>query len=75
VRISLWINRKLVSSDIFDLTEGGNPEELAQKHVKLAGTRPHMIEFEFLDEPDQLKRFLRVGTDPRGMVKPIALDL
>jgi hypothetical protein len=48
---------------------------LAAKHAAEIGDQPHMIEFEFLDEPDPLDRFFRFGTDPRGMVVPIAIAL
>jgi hypothetical protein len=47
--------------------------DLAVKHAELMKGRPHMIEIEFLDEPDINQRFFRLGTDPRGMVLPLAL--
>jgi hypothetical protein len=49
---------------------------LAQQHAKkLAAHDLHMIEIEFLDEPNEQERFLRFGTDPSGMVMPIAFPI
>ena len=49
--------------------------ELARKHwVQFQDHTLHMVEFEFPDEPEE-HRFLRFGTDPRGMVRPIEIDL
>ena len=49
---------------------------LAEKHaLAMANHRLHMIEIEFLDEPDPLQRFFRFGTDPRCMVMPIQVNL
>jgi hypothetical protein len=49
---------------------------LATKHATaLADHKLHMIEIEFLDEPNPLERFFRFGSDPRLMRCPIALDL
>ena len=39
------------------------------------GVRDCTVELEDLDEPDIQKRFLRVGSNPRMMTKPMAVDL
>lgn len=50
--------------------------DLAEKHATaLAAHRLHMIEIEFLDEPNENERFFRFGTDPAGMVAPYAINL
>jgi hypothetical protein len=49
--------------------------ELAERHAAMIGDRNHMIEIEFLDEPDPNERFFRFGTDPTGMAIPIAFRL
>jgi hypothetical protein len=49
---------------------------LAAKHATaLAEHRIHVIEIEFLDEPNPQERFFRFGTDPNGMVMPIGIKL
>jgi hypothetical protein len=49
---------------------------LAFKHAAaMAAHDLHMIEIEFLDEPDPLQRFFRIGTDPSGTVDPFKIDL
>lgn len=55
-------------------------EKLCVEHAELLTEdddtlAPHMIEIEFLDEPDPLQRFFRVGTDASGMLFPLAIDL
>jgi hypothetical protein len=51
-------------------------KDLAEKHARaLAALDLHMIEIEFLDEPNRDERFFRFGTDPSMMVKPVGVDL
>jgi hypothetical protein len=47
-------------------------EEHARRLLALPGGDRHMIEIEFLDDPDPSQRFFRFGTDQTGMVAPIA---
>ena len=60
---------EVVNADFVDIGE------LARKHVERLAHAPHMIEIEFLDEPNRAERFFRMGTDPSGMHNPIAIDL
>jgi hypothetical protein len=51
-------------------------DEAATKHADMiAGAELWRIEIEFLDEPDELARYFRFGTDRTGMVLPIAIEL
>jgi hypothetical protein len=48
--------------------------DLAEKHARaMAADQLHMIEIEFLDEPDLNQRFFRFGTDPAAMRDPVAV--
>lgn len=64
------IFEELVEMDAIDLTD------LAEQHTeKLRAYERHMVELEFVDEPDEGQRFFRFGTDPGMMVRPIAIAL
>ena len=49
--------------------------KLAEQHATQFALTPGMVEIEFLDEPDETQRFFRIGTDPSGMVQPLAVKL
>jgi hypothetical protein len=51
------------------------PRLAIQHATALAEAQLHMIEIEFLDEPNPEERFSRFGTDPSGMVRPIPITL
>jgi hypothetical protein len=72
-------NRKIFEETIEEPTDQAKQDrfwqEIGERYALLLGQAPHMIEIEFLDEPNPLERFFRFGTDPRGMVEPIALIL
>jgi hypothetical protein len=60
---------------VSDSDVGGVLPKLAEDHAaKMAAHDLHMIEIEFL-EANENERFFRFGTDPSGMVMPIAIPL
>lgn len=50
-------------------------DQLGEEHAEKLFEEPHMIEIEFLDEPDINQRFFRFGTDPNGMIEPMQIAL
>jgi hypothetical protein len=65
-----------VFEESMEVNRGVELCELMRKHVERIVAAPnHMIEVEYLDEPDPMKRFFRLGSDPCGMVAPIPIDL
>ena len=79
VAIRGFAGRKVLFEDRVDVDSDDLDEflpALATKHsLAMVQHRLHMIEIEFLDEPDPLQRFFRIGTDPSGMVVPIGVRL
>jgi hypothetical protein len=68
-------NGKLVFEQRLDMTDQTDIDALARSHVERldAVPGPHMIEFEFLDEANTEQRFMRIGTDPTLMKKPLSI--
>jgi hypothetical protein len=74
-----FVKGKVLFEDRVELDDPGLENllpRLAEKHgLAMKDHTLHMIEIEFLDEPDPLARFFRFGTDPEGMVAPMRIDL
>jgi hypothetical protein len=73
-----YVAGRLQLSERLDVEENGSGiEQLAERHaltlLALPAGECHMIEIEFLDEPNALERYFRIGTDPAMMVQPIAI--
>jgi len=81
VRVAIrgFADNKILFEDRVDLQEAELAEllpALAEKHGEaMAEHALHMIEIEFLDEANVNERFFRFGSDPSGMVDPLAVDL
>jgi hypothetical protein len=75
--IRAWSEGKLVVDEKVGVPERELDLVLPRLMERLAAilARRHMIEVEFLDEADPNQRYFRFGTDPGGMVAPIALEL
>jgi len=70
-----WKNGVLVFEEFTEADEPDDLLPLAEKHARNLMDGPHMLEIEFLDDPDLRGRFFRMGTDPAGMVNPIAVGI
>ncbi len=76
--IRVFVEGQLTSEQAISDSEEGIKAllpKLAGDHARQSAERPTLIEIEFLDEPDQQQRFFRIGTDPKGMVQPIRIEV
>lgn len=75
-RVRLYLAGELVQESTHEVTEPNQLGELSEKHsryllaeaAKTGAT--WMVEVEILNDPTDPERFLRFGTDPRGMRDP-----
>jgi len=78
IQVRLWLAGRLEMDHTLTLDDGGLDAQIAQllelQRGYLVSEEPHMVEIEFLDEPNPLERFFRVGTDPNGMVLPARVE-
>jgi hypothetical protein len=74
-----YLRGQVQSEERLQLNEGAMysliPRVAKQHSSACAAGTIDMVELEFLDEPDPLERFFRIGTNPDGMVMPIEVDL
>jgi hypothetical protein len=81
IRIAIrgWRDDVRVFEELINLRSDADLESVlpaaAERHAELLAEAPHMIEIEFLDEPDLEERFFRFGTDPTRMVRPIPIGI
>lgn len=79
IAIRGFVGKKVIFEDRVEIAESTLDRllpALAEKHgIAMATHALHMIEIEFLDEPNPEARFFRFGTDPSGMVVPLEISL
>lgn len=71
VTIRQYRGLDLVSQETTDMDET-TVKQLSKKHgASMLLGECDSVEIEFLDEPDPLTRFLRIGTNPVGMTNAV----
>jgi hypothetical protein len=75
-----FLGRKVVFEEPVVVHNGAEMEavipKLGEEHATaMAAGEIDMIEIEFIDDPNPNDRFFRFGTNPAGMVIPLAVDL
>ncbi len=74
-----YADQQRIFEDLIELDEDelhSLVPKLAEQHAtSLAAHELHMVEIEFLDDPNPKSRFFRFGTDPRDMVCPLGIHL
>lgn len=78
IAFRLYKRGKLVHYEQRDLPGDAGADlmqSIATGHMRKLLDEPHMVEIEFVDEAPNPERFVRFGTDPRGMVEPMKIFL
>jgi len=66
-------NGRLIFEEPVNCTEDELGAIAENQILRMAPFDKHMLEIEFLDEPDPKQRFFRMGTDPSSMVLPVEI--
>jgi hypothetical protein len=79
IRVRGWENKEKKFDEHIELESAAEINKrlpvIAQHHISmLADAKDWLVEIEFLDEPDPLQRFFRLGSHPTHMAVPIILN-
>lgn len=78
IAFRLYKRGKLILDEAHDVTEDkwkDLAQQLGKEHAEEMFKHPHIVEVEFLDQPNPAFRFFRFGTDVERMKNPLRISL